>query len=285
MKHKLILSMALIFTLLCGCAQSGAPVPASPGSQYIQMVKGGTNDAFPGKTYGDAFDNFFGSPRWKYFRSDTGDDVVEVSGSCTYRDVKVNANLQFLLNLKDKTFEAGALSLNDVPQVKLITLSLIQAAFDELEKTEPSPAPQKAGKSEKAAVEWLGATTADVIKALGNDYTLDSVQGTQILYFAEQPYSFYFVPTEWGKVVGDETVIIVRVYGEGKVNDTWRNGMTENEIKENTGADELLDRGFYSDETSKEVRFVLKTAKTEFMFQWYEGDTSKPCDVTTVALP
>ena len=31
-------------------------------------MKGGTNVNYPGIIYGDAFENFFSSPTWKYFK-------------------------------------------------------------------------------------------------------------------------------------------------------------------------------------------------------------------------
>ena len=62
-------------------------------------------------------------------KGDGGEDVVEFTGYCTYRDAEVKARLQFILNVEEGTFESGALSFNDVPQVELITVSMIEKAF------------------------------------------------------------------------------------------------------------------------------------------------------------
>ena len=53
--------------------------------EHVLGVKNGTNFAYPGITYGEAFDNFFGSPTWKYFEGSREDelethDVVEFTG-------------------------------------------------------------------------------------------------------------------------------------------------------------------------------------------------------------
>lgn len=94
-------------------------------------VKNGSPNSHPSCSYGDVFDEFFSSPTWKYFKATSGEKVVEFTGYCMYQDVKVKARLQFILNKDGKTFETGALSFNDVPQSKLITISVIYKAFSD----------------------------------------------------------------------------------------------------------------------------------------------------------
>lgn len=96
---------------------------------YVNMVKGGTNSRFPDLTYEDAFQAFFANPTWTYFASETGEDVVEFTGDCTYQDISVKARLQFILDEEGGTFESGALSFNEVPQNQLITSALLEKAF------------------------------------------------------------------------------------------------------------------------------------------------------------
>ncbi len=97
--------------------------------EHVIGVKNGYPEAAPQITYGDAFENFFGNPTWKYFESTDGKDVVEFTGKCTYLDQEVKARLQFILSKDSKSFKQGALSFNDVPQSSLITSALIYKAF------------------------------------------------------------------------------------------------------------------------------------------------------------
>ncbi|MGN0142920.1 MAG: hypothetical protein ACI4AD_11890 [Roseburia sp.] len=121
-------------------------------------VKEGTNSAYPGMTYGEAFDSFFGSPTWKYFQGtkegldENGDgepdyveenvDVVEFTGYCTYHDVEVKALIQFTLDNTEGTFEATYLSFNDVPQDELTLLALLNAVFTNGDAAEVSENPE-----------------------------------------------------------------------------------------------------------------------------------------------
>ena len=113
--------------------------------EHIIGVKGGTPNAYPEKTYGEAFENFFGAPTWKYFVGtkegvdEDGDgkpdyteenvDIVEFTGYCMYHDVEVKALIQFTLSKEDDTFEATYLSFNDVPQNMFMLSALLEAAF------------------------------------------------------------------------------------------------------------------------------------------------------------
>lgn len=113
--------------------------------EHVRMVKGGRPNAYPDKTYGEAFDDFFDSPAWKYFvgthegpdededgkpdYTETDVDIVEFTGYCTYQDVKVKALIQFTLSKTDNTFEATYLSFNDVPQNTFMLLALLEKVF------------------------------------------------------------------------------------------------------------------------------------------------------------
>lgn len=57
--------------------------------------------------------------------------MVEFIGICTYKETQVEANLQFILNESEGTFQQGALSFNDVPQEDLITSVMVCKAFEE----------------------------------------------------------------------------------------------------------------------------------------------------------
>lgn len=100
-------------------------------NKYVQMVKGGYKVDNPELTYEDAFSAFFGTPRWKYFEGEDGQDVVEFTGDCTYRDVVVKARIQFVVDEENGTFEATYLAFNEVPQDDLTLNAVITKAFDE----------------------------------------------------------------------------------------------------------------------------------------------------------
>lgn len=132
----------------CGAGNGGVIQKEDP---HITAVKAGSPVSYPDKTYGDAFEAFFGSPAWTYFKGSSDDsdethDVVEFTGYCTYQDVEVKALIQFTLDVEGGTFETSYLSFNDVPQSQLMLAGLIEAAFtnEELEaatneKTDTAP--------------------------------------------------------------------------------------------------------------------------------------------------
>ena len=115
--------------------------------EHIIGVKGGTNSAYPGVTYGEAFEKFFSRPSWKYFvgtqegPDEDGDgkpdytvenvDVVEFTGNCLYSDVEVTALIQFVLDNEAGTFQPVYLSFNEVPQNMLMLAGLMDTVFSE----------------------------------------------------------------------------------------------------------------------------------------------------------
>lgn len=116
----------------------------------VQFVKGGTNSAHPDVTYGEAFENFFSDPSWRHFKgtqegpddNEDGEpdytvddvDVVEFTGGCVYADTEVTALIQFVLDIDGGTFEPVFLSLNDVPQNKLMLMGLLDTVFTQAEE-------------------------------------------------------------------------------------------------------------------------------------------------------
>lgn len=100
-------------------------------NKYVQMVKGGYRTDDPSVTYETAFSSFFGTPRWKYFKGDNDQDVVEFTGDCIYRDVSVKARIQFIVDEENGTFEATYLAFNEVPQDALTLATVISKAFEE----------------------------------------------------------------------------------------------------------------------------------------------------------
>ena len=103
--------------------------PAITYNPYVEMVKGGHPNSYPNRTYGEAFGSFFSSPRWSYFESDDGKDVVEFTGYCLYQNTEVQARFQFVLDVGNGTFETAYFAFNDVPQTKLMLSALLEKVF------------------------------------------------------------------------------------------------------------------------------------------------------------
>lgn len=93
--------------------------------KHIQTVKQAQPEDFPGCSYGDAFEEFFSSPAWKYFESTDGRDVVEFTGECMYAGARTKARMQFIVNRTNSAVTTGALYYDNTPQnTKIITESL-----------------------------------------------------------------------------------------------------------------------------------------------------------------
>ena len=109
---------------------------AQTNEEHVRSVKYGSPVLYPGITYAEAFESFFGSPTWKYFEgtqegSDKEYDVVEFTGTCRYKESDVKARLQFTFSDDGESFQATYLSFNDVPQTKIIMTALLEKAFSE----------------------------------------------------------------------------------------------------------------------------------------------------------
>lgn len=114
--------------------------------KHIQTVKQAQPEDFPGCSYGEAFEEFFSSPAWKYFESTDGRDVVEFTGECMYAGARTKARMQFIVNRTNSVVTTGALYYDNTPQsTKIITESL-NKIFEQYAKahgiayTLPSPA-------------------------------------------------------------------------------------------------------------------------------------------------
>ena len=133
MKKIIVVSMIVLMTLLSACSASALDNvgkeledtfenAASADNKYVLMVKGGYRENNPSLTYEKAFLSFFTAPRWKYFKSEEGQDIVEFAGDCMYQDTAVKARIQFTVDEENGTFEASYLAFNEIPQDSL-TLS------------------------------------------------------------------------------------------------------------------------------------------------------------------
>ncbi|MCC8098164.1 MAG: hypothetical protein LIO44_06385 [Eubacterium sp.] len=104
------------------------------GSAIVESVKNVTNSSYPGITYGEAFDSFFGSPNWRYFKGtdeSTGEmfDVIEFTGTCSSNGESGEALIQFVL-YDDGTFSPVYFTFNDEAKSTSSLDSLVKAVFE-----------------------------------------------------------------------------------------------------------------------------------------------------------
>jgi hypothetical protein len=146
-KYLIILICSLFILTACSDVKDQAENIINSENEYVLKVKGGHPHSYPDKTFGEYFDKFFGSPTWKYFKgtkegldedkdgkpdeSEENVDVVEFTGYCTYKDVRVKALLQFTINKDNETFDASYLSFNEVPQDSFTLSILLSTIFDD----------------------------------------------------------------------------------------------------------------------------------------------------------
>lgn len=165
--------------------------PVRPSStEQILGVKGGTNSAYPGVTYGEAFENFFSNPSWRYFvgtqegPDEDGDgepdytveniDVVEFTGGCLYAGVEVTALIQFALDNEAGTFQPVYLSFNEVPQNMLMLSGLMDTVFsqaiEDLGGSTTAPAPSQSIDSTEPTQEDHPSTATKSDTIFETDY-------------------------------------------------------------------------------------------------------------------
>ncbi len=102
---------------------------ADKDNQYVLSVKNGTLSTYPNIKIVDAFNNFFDSGKWKYFKSTDAKNIIEFTGYCMYSNTKVKATLQFILN--NNSLEIGALTFNEVPQNEDTENALLEKVFEQ----------------------------------------------------------------------------------------------------------------------------------------------------------
>jgi ribosomal protein S27AE len=98
--------------------------------EHVTFVKNGSPISYPDITYDEAFSAFFSDTSWEYFVSDKGLDVVEFNGDCLYYDSEITVTIQFVLDMKNGTFEMEYVAFNDVPQSVLMSYALITKVFE-----------------------------------------------------------------------------------------------------------------------------------------------------------
>ena len=123
-KYKVLL-VTIVLLLLTACSA------IAELDEHVVMVKNGHPELYPELEYGGVFEEFFDNPTWEYFKSDEGQDIVEFTGTCIVLEKKTSAKMQFILDAENDSFEVGALTFNDRPQIQFITFLLISKAFED----------------------------------------------------------------------------------------------------------------------------------------------------------
>ncbi len=167
-----IFILCLTATLFAGCNESDLEDAADmvqdvvqQTNPYVQSVKNATPNEYPGITYGEAFEEFFGSPTWKHFtayrdesdnpeemdseemsyeeevssdvssseeNSEEADtiEVVEFTGKCMYDNQEVKAVMQYTISDDEKSFELTYFAFNKIAQNLFVYSALFDNAFE-----------------------------------------------------------------------------------------------------------------------------------------------------------
>lgn len=134
MKKRILLIIMVVFMTigLCSCTETDTEtVKNNFVSPEVISVKDGILEAYSAQvTVGEAIDAFLLNPEWEYFVADTGEDIVECKGNCTYNDEDATVRIQFKLN-NDDTFEFYALALNDLSQEISVAESFLNTVYED----------------------------------------------------------------------------------------------------------------------------------------------------------
>lgn len=159
-------------------------------NRYVIMVKNGYREDNPSLTYEKAFSDFFSTPRWKYFKSEEDQDIVEFTGDCTYMDAAVKARIQFVIDEENETFQATYLAFNEVPQDVLTLAALIEKTFEVDEsmyqKTKPAKKASKKTKPKKTKSPKID--NSDKASNDETEYTVDEAKKIFNKWLAAHPF-------------------------------------------------------------------------------------------------
>lgn len=81
---------------------------------------------------GDAFDNFFGSPKWKAYEEGT-QERVDFQGNCTYSGEQVQVRIVF--GIYGDTFQVDSVQINGKEAPALISAGLFSAVYGETDSS------------------------------------------------------------------------------------------------------------------------------------------------------
>lgn len=82
--------------------------------QLFTIIKDSFFNNFPYQKIGPAFDLFFESPQWSYFRSNQEEDVIEFTGTYLYNGKKTSLLLQFVVDAYSNSFQTVYMERNNL---------------------------------------------------------------------------------------------------------------------------------------------------------------------------
>jgi len=113
-------------------SNSGASVLDDSGSDSvfgdsaaITLVKDGRVKGCPSATLGEMADAFLSYPQWSDFESTTGNQVVELTGGISYKNMPADVTLQFVVDTITDDFEIKYMEIDDDPQSVVSISALI----------------------------------------------------------------------------------------------------------------------------------------------------------------
>lgn len=132
----LIVLTVFLSLLLAGCGGDEKANVVTSLDQRTNVVRDGQLNDHPNVKIGDAYDEFFSNPQWKYFEGEKKEGIITFSGNCTYKDKEINVRQQFILG-ENGTFTVGAVAFNDIDQIASLGNALISKVYEEYYKTHP----------------------------------------------------------------------------------------------------------------------------------------------------
>lgn len=122
---ELVVAVVLLVIIVVSTLSSGGS-----GDKYVQMVKGGTLEAYPQMTVGEAFDGFLSNPKWESGLSDDNVRFVNVKGGALYFGEEAELAVQFIIvDEKEGSFQYNACEVDGTPQNNLIFWGLLETIY------------------------------------------------------------------------------------------------------------------------------------------------------------
>lgn len=128
-----IITITVLLFSLVGCGGVSDQLQGTRFNEYVSEVQNGSPELIPEITYKEAYNYFFGNPQWRGFTADDGDNVVEFSGDCTYKDEPATAYIQFVINYDDTFYIHYANCTVDGEKVELGESDIISLTYKPFE--------------------------------------------------------------------------------------------------------------------------------------------------------
>lgn len=120
---KKLFSVLLVIVLL-GC------LVGCGGDKYVEGVKNSSPDVYTNATYGEAFENFFSSPKWKTVEEEEdGYAVVEFTGGFSYGGQDTQAKIEILYHDGATVANMTSVAFDGVEQDDYAVYDLLNAVF------------------------------------------------------------------------------------------------------------------------------------------------------------